>query len=88
MVAWFLSRDGRPWRTLSTRLQAMALIALPAMLILMQPDAGTVLVFGGFVFVLHREGLSGNVLLLGVASLVLSVLTIILGASEMVPFHR
>ena len=82
MVAWFLSRDGRPWRTLSTRLQAIALIALPATLILMQPDAGTVLVFGGFVFVLYREGLSGNVLLLGVAALVLSVLTIILGASE------
>ena len=33
-------------------------------------------------FVLYREGLSGNVLLLGVAALVLSVLTIILGASE------
>ena len=82
MVAWFLSRDGRPWRTLATRLQSMALIAVPAGLILLQPDAGTVLVFGGFVFVLYREGLSGNVLLLGVSALVLAVLTILLGASE------
>ena len=48
---------------------------------LLQPDAGTVLVFGGFVFVLYREGLSGNVLLLGVSALVLSVLTILFGAS-------
>lgn len=82
MIAWFLSRDGRPWRTLATRLQSMALIAVPAGLILLQPDAGTVLVFGGFVFVLYREGLSGNVLLLGVSALVLAVLTILLGASE------
>jgi len=82
MVAWFLSRDGRPWRTLATRLQSTALIAMPAGLILLQPDAGTVLVFGGFVFVLYREGLSGDVLLIGVSALVLSVLTILLGASE------
>ena len=82
MVAWYLSRDGRPWRTLATRLQSLAIIAIPAGLILLQPDAGTVLVFGGFVFVLYREGLSGNVLLLGVSALVLSVLTILFGASE------
>ncbi|MEE2918852.1 MAG: rod shape-determining protein RodA [Bacteroidota bacterium] len=82
MVAWYLSRDGRPWRTLKTRLQSLAIIVVPAGLILLQPDAGTVLVFGGFVFVLYREGLSGNVLLLGVSALVLSVLTILFGASE------
>ena len=82
MVAWYLSRDGRPWRTLKTRLQSWAIIVVPAGLILLQPDAGTVLVFGGFVFVLYREGLSGNVLLLGVSALVLSVLTILFGASE------
>ena len=82
MVAWFLSRDGRPWRTFATRLQSLAIIALPAGLILLQPDAGTVLVFGGFVFVLYREGLSGNVLLIGVSAIVLAVLTILFGASE------
>ena len=82
MIAWYLSRDGRPWRTLKTRLQSLAIIAIPAGLILLQPDAGTVLVFGGFVFVLYREGLSGNVLLLGVSALVLSVLTILFSASE------
>lgn len=81
MVAWFLSRDGRPWHTLQTRLQSMLIIAIPAGLILLQPDAGTVLVFGGFVFVLYREGLSGNVLLVGLAGLVLAVLTILVGAT-------
>ena len=37
MVAWFLSRDGRPWRTLATRLQSMALIDIPAGLSMLQP---------------------------------------------------
>jgi rod shape determining protein RodA len=67
---------------LATRIQSLAIIALPAGLILLQPDAGTVLVFGGFVFVLYREGLSGNVLLLGLSALVLAVLTILFGASD------
>lgn len=82
MIAWYLSRDGTPWRTFRTRVHSLAILALPAGLILLQPDAGTVLVFGGFVFVLYREGLSGNVLLLGVSALVLGVLTILVGATE------
>ena len=81
MMAWFLSREGRPFHSLVTRVQSMAIAALPAGLILLQPDAGTVLVFGGFVFVLYREGLSGNVLLVGLAGLVLAVLTILTGAT-------
>jgi rod shape determining protein RodA len=80
MISWFLSRDGRPWHTLATRLQSMVILGLPAGFILLQPDAGTVLVFGGFVFVLYREGLSGNVLLVGVGLLVVGVLTILIGA--------
>ena len=82
MLAWYLSRDGRPWRTLAARLQSVVIIGIPAVLILLQPDAGTVLVFGGFVFVLYREGLSGNVLLLGVSALILAVLTILFSANE------
>ena len=82
MIAWYLSRDGTPWRTFRTRMQSLAILALPAGLILLQPDAGTVLVFGGFVFVLYREGLSGNVLLLGVSAVVLGVLTILVSATE------
>ena len=41
---------------------------------------GTVLVFAGFVFVLYREGLSGNVLILGFASLLLAIATILFGS--------
>ncbi len=39
-------------------LYAMGIIALPAILILVQPDAGSTLVFAAFAAVLYREGFS------------------------------
>ena len=48
-LAWFLgTRDG--WKDWPSRLRSLAIVGLPAGLILLQPDAGTVLVFLGFVF--------------------------------------
>lgn len=82
MLAWLLSRSNDRFHQFGNLIKAIAIVSLPAGLVLLQPDAGTVLVFGGFVFVLYREGLSGNVLLLGMSALVLAVLTILLGASE------
>ena len=48
----------------------------------MQPDTGTALVSGAFILVLYREGLSGNVLLLGILAGVLSILSLILKESS------
>ncbi|MDA9864293.1 rod shape-determining protein RodA, partial [Flavobacteriales bacterium] len=56
---------------------------IPAGLILLQPDAGTVLVFLGFVFAMYREGLSGAVLIVGFAAVVMAVLTILSGAGDL-----
>lgn len=81
MLAWLLSRSDGKLRDLRTRFQAIGLIALPVALILLQPDAGTVLVFGGFIFALYREGLSGNVLIVVFAAIVLGVASILTGAS-------
>ena len=80
MLAWLLSRGDGKLRDLKTRLQSIAIVGLPAGLVLLQPDAGTVLVFGGFVFALYREGLSGNVLVVAFAALVVAVATILTGA--------
>ena len=44
-------------RRLSSLLQILLIIGLPMGLILLQPDAGSALVFGAFIFVLFREGL-------------------------------
>lgn len=81
-LAWYLSRDSSRWKSLKVRIFSILLVGLPAGLILLQPDAGTVLVFAGFVFVLYREGLSGNVLIIGFSSLILAIATILIGVSN------
>lgn len=54
------------------------LIGFPAALIMLQPDTGTVIVFTGFIFMLYREGLSGNLLIYGFFVIVLVVSTLML----------
>lgn len=69
------------------RLRAGAILLIPVGLIAAQPDLGTVLVFAGFVLVLYREGLSGNILLIGLAAAILAVLTLILSEAQVgIPF--
>ena len=60
-----------------SRVISALLILTPVALIMLQPDTGTALVSGAFILVLYREGLSGNVLLLGILAGVLSVLSLI-----------
>ena len=48
-LAYYLSRDSSRWKSLKSRIVSVILVGLPAGLILLQPDAGTVLVFAGFV---------------------------------------
>lgn len=81
-LAWLLSRGNGKLRDNRTKLQSIVLVVLPVGLVMMQPDAGTALVFCGFVFALYREGLSGQVLVFGFAALVLAIATILSGASE------
>ena len=81
-LAWLLSRSEGRFRGWAAALQSSVLVLIPAALILLQPDLGTVLVFFGLVFALYREGLSGNVLVVGFSAIVLGVATILTGASS------
>lgn len=83
MLAWYVARAGSRFKALKTRLTAALIIAVPAGLILLQPDAGTVLVFAGLVFALYREGLSGNILLFGFGAIILAIVAILTGASTL-----
>ena len=55
-----------------------AIILVPAILILLQNDTGSALVYLSFVLVLYREGLSGVVLFFGSLMILLFVLALIL----------
>jgi rod shape determining protein RodA len=52
---------------------AIALFMLPAIIIVLQKETGSALVFFVFFFVLYREGMSGLILLLGVSFVALFI---------------
>jgi rod shape determining protein RodA len=56
----FLGKYNTNLRDLRTQFTAFALFFLPIFLVLLQPDAGSALVFLSFTVVLYREGLSVN----------------------------
>jgi rod shape determining protein RodA len=60
------------------KLKTYAIILLPFLLIVLQNDLGTALVFTAFVLVMYREGLSGNILIFGIAIGVLFVMTLLI----------
>lgn len=80
--AKYLSNVNSRFQDFKTRIKAGLLVIFPALLIILQPDAGTMLVFVGFVFVLYREGLSGNFLLIGLFALLIATVGIFLKASN------
>jgi rod shape determining protein RodA len=59
-------------------IQAGAIIMVPPLLILLQPDLGSVLVYLAFIFVLFREGFSANIMMMLAALVLLFLATLIL----------
>ena len=78
MVALFIANTNTTLLKLLTRIWLSIIIFIPILLILKQPDLGTVLVFLGFILVLYREGIIGNILLYGLLLVVVSVVSLLL----------
>lgn len=76
-LAGYLSGPNARFDTLRTKLIAGMIILIPAVLILLQNDTGSALVFGAFMLVLYREGLSGTIILLGLVTVVLFILALL-----------
>lgn len=78
-LAAFISKQKSKQPDLNSRIKAIAIIAIPAMLVLMQKDVGTTLVFTSFSLVLFREGyIGGLVLFFAGLAITLFVLTLML----------
>jgi rod shape determining protein RodA len=73
-----LSRIDVSLKDLKTRISAITIIAIPVLLVFLQNDTGSALVFICFVFVLFRQGLSKSVLLFGLGALIVFVLALVL----------
>jgi rod shape determining protein RodA len=72
--------SGVDMRETRTRLYALAVIFAPVVLILLQPDAGSALVFFSFSVMLYREGMPGWPYLLAFLFAAVFVLTIVFNA--------
>lgn len=77
-LAKFLSKMDLNLNKLSTKAIAIAIIFTPAVLILLQHDTGSAMVFTALILVLYREGLSGNILLLGLFVAILFILALLI----------
>jgi len=64
--------------SLRDKLKTYAIIILPFLLIILQNDLGTALVYSAFILVLYREGLSGNILIFGIIIAILFFLTLMI----------
>ncbi len=86
VLAKFLGDISVRMQDIRTRLKALVIIAVPAILVLMQNETGSMLVFASFIFVLYREGLSGNILILGFALIVLFIFTLLIDKFIVIAF--
>lgn len=69
-----------------TQLIAALWFLIPMLLILMQPDAGSALVFLAFVLPLYREGMSGWVLVTGLVAVALFVAALLVNRYVLIGF--
>jgi len=78
MLAKYLNANSNKNPNFQTLALGSLLLLVPVALIMLQPDTGSALTFFALIFVFYREGyVSGNFLLIGGASIVLFILTLL-----------
>ena len=76
-LAKYLSTFNINIHKLSTFVITALIIFAPSMLILMQPDTGSALVFFAFILTIYREGFSSYILLIGLGLVILSIMVLL-----------
>jgi rod shape determining protein RodA len=77
-LAKYLSDTQINLKDVNRQIQALAIVFLPVMLILPQPDPGSALIYSIFIIVLFREGLPSWYVWTGFITILLFMLTLIL----------
>ncbi|GAB5564318.1 MAG: rod shape-determining protein RodA [Winogradskyella sp.] len=78
-VAKYISDLQTNMKTLKDQIRVAAIIFIPALLILLQNDAGSTIVYASFFFVFYREGLQQIYLIVALSVIVLAVLALKFG---------
>ncbi len=77
-LARYLSSYSTDFSKMRSKLVALVIIGVPAVLTFLQHDAGSAIVYVAFILMLYREGLSGNILLIGAVVAVIFILTLLI----------
>ncbi|MCC9062943.1 rod shape-determining protein RodA [Flavobacterium piscisymbiosum] len=77
-LAKYLSDTQINLKEVNRQVQALAIVFLPVLLILPQPDPGSALIYSIFIVVLYREGLPSWYVWTGFITILLFVLTLVL----------
>lgn len=83
-LARFMGKLDTDFTKKRTKVLIAAIIILPSVLIFMQNDTGSAIVFAAFVLVLYREGLSGNILVIGVSVAIIFIMALLINKYIMV----
>ncbi|MEM5564115.1 rod shape-determining protein RodA [Psychroserpens sp. AS72] len=78
-LAKYMSDLQTDMNTIKHQLRAVGIIVLPAILILLQNDAGSTIVYASFFFVFYREGLQQIYLAIAISAIILAVLALKFG---------
>jgi len=77
-----LSSSENAFAKLSSKVKAIGIILLPALLITLQPDVGSTLVYLSFLIVLYRVGLNQWIFILGFIAIIVFVTALVLKQYE------
>lgn len=78
VIAHAMSRFGFSWNKMSDLVKLLAIWLIPPVLILLQNDTGSALVYGVFLLVFYREGMSAYILLFVGLSAFVAILALLL----------
>ena len=76
-LAHYLSALDFDSRKRKSQIIPVIILAVPALLILLQNDTGSAIVYSSLVLVLYRQGMPGSILLLGVAVAILTIMALL-----------
>lgn len=75
-LSYVMSKYGFRLQRINSALSVAVILLLPMLLIILEKETGSALVYCGFIFVLYREGLSGWFLVLGLLAILFFVITL------------
>ena len=77
MLALLMSRHDFRFGNLREAARVAAVLALPMLAIVLEKETGSALVYLGFLLVCYREGMTGWILVFGIAAVVFFILTLV-----------